>query len=409
MGTVSKRFILMATLVTVVILFAWGVVSLALIRFEQGDNISPYSSFRADPLGSRGLFGSIDKLPGVSARRHLRPLNKLEGADGETVMVLGLPATVLVNGNQNLEQQLLRLASEGSRVLIAAKPPTASFLKSLQRDQEEEAEVEQVEAASEEVDDKMAPVEDMVEEERPEWGLAFFWQPVHEELAQLYSATRAGGKEALPAFLDVHTPLVMADESGFWTTVYNYGSEMVVAEREWGKGSLLVFVDAYPFSNEALRTEAEVELLAWALGGAQSVVFAESHLGINETPGIMILIQRYRMDKVLFALFLIAVLVVWKNAVPLVPPPAPVEGGIATRDHFSGLVNLLQRHVTLADLPEATHREWRRSLPKHGYPGEGKRKQIQQQVTAEMKRAAKQRRPLELYRKISKLLSERNI
>ncbi|MBE0502014.1 MAG: hypothetical protein IBX47_11290, partial [Desulfuromonadales bacterium] len=214
---------------------------------------------------------------------------------------------------------------------------------------------------------------------------------------------------SLPMFLDLHTPLVMSNDDGSWHAVYNYGEQMVVAERDWGKGSMVVFVDSYPLSNESLRTQTEVELIAWMLGGGREVVFAEAHLGVSETPGIMTLIQRYRMDTVLFSLFLIAALVVWKNAFPLVAPPAEVEGGAAARDHFSGLVNLLQRHIPLADLPEACHREWRRSLSRYGFPGQKKRRQIQQLVQAEMKLTAKERRPLNLYRKISTILTERNI
>ena len=184
---------------------------------------------------------------------------------------------------------------------------------------------------------------------------------------------------------------------------------MIVAERDWVKGSLVVFVDAYPFSNESLRTKTEAELIVWMLGGGQDVVFAEAHLGVSETPGLMTLIQRYRMDGILLSLFLIAVLVVWKNALPLVPPPPAVEGGVAARDHFSGLVNLLKRHIPLSDLPEVCHREWRRSLPRYGFPTDETRKQIQEQVHKEMKRPAKERRPLGLYRKISKIITERNI
>jgi hypothetical protein len=407
MGILSKRLTLASALVVVILLFVWGVVSLALLRFEQGDTFAPYSSFRADPLGSRGLYGSLDKLSGVETRRHLRPLSKLDGDADQTVMVLGLPPKVLKQMDKNLEKQILRLASEGSRVLIAANPPTESFLQRLQKQQEESTKAEKETDAEDEIEEEQT--DELKGESESGWGLTFDWQPVHEEMLQLYSATRAQEDQALPAFLDVHTPLVMFNADGAWRGIYNYGEQMVVAERDWGKGSLVVFVDGYPFSNESLRTKTEAELISWMLGAGRQVVFAESHLGVNESPGLMTLIQRYRMDSILFSLFLIAVLVVWKNAVPLVPPPPTVEGGVAARDHFSGLVNLLKRHIPLSDLPEACHREWRRSLPRYGFPTDEKRKQIQQKVEAEMKRPVKERRPLGLYRKISKIITERNI
>jgi hypothetical protein len=411
MGSLSKRLIPAAALIVVILLFVWGIISVALLRFEQGDTFAPYSSFRADPLGSRGLYGALDKLPGIDTRRHLRPLSKLDGSADQTVMILGLSADLLRQTDRNLEKQILRLASEGSRVLIAAQPPSESFLRNLQKQQENAAAKKgtQAEDLAPDEETDVALLSETVDDDLPDWGLSFDWQPVQEELAQLYSSIRQQETQTLPTFLDVHTPLVMSNADGSWRAVYKYGEKMIVAERQWGKGSLVVFVDAYPFSNESLRTKTEAELISWTLGGGHDVVFAEAHLGVSATPGLMTLIQRYRMDGVLFSLFMIAVLVVWKNALPLVPPPPAVEGGVAARDHFSGLVNLLQRHIPLSDLPEACHREWRRSLPRYGFPTEEKRKQIQERVQQEMQRPAKERRPLGLYRKISKIITERNI
>jgi hypothetical protein len=414
MDILSKRLVLAAILVVVVILFVWGIVTVALLRFEQGDSFAQYSSFRADPLGCRGLYGALDKLPGVDTRRHPRPLSKLDGGINQTVMVLGLPAGALLQNNKNLEKQFLRLASEGSRVLIAAKPPSKSFIERLQKRQEED-----VADKDRQADEKSAAPNDresgidlegaQTEDSQVDWELSFLWQPVNKELPQFYSTTRDHNRQTLPEFLDIHTPLRMVSGTDSWRSIYRYGKQMVVAERDFGAGSLVVFVDAYPFSNESLRTQDEAELLAWMLGDGRDVVFAEAHLGVVKAAGLMTLIQRYRMDGILFSLLLVAILVVWKNAFPLVPPPTAVEGGVAARDHFSGLVNLLQRHIPLADLSEACHREWRRSLSRYGLPGDEQRNLIQKLVKAEMKRPVKERHPLALYRKISKIVTERNI
>lgn len=424
MASLPRRPVMLIALAGVIALFIWGIVTLVSVRFEQGESFSPYSSFRADPLGSRGIYGSLDRVESIDTRRHLRPLAKLDGAPGQTVMVLGVPANVLEDGDSSFEKEVLRLAEEGSRVLIAAKPASESFLQFLQKKQAEkeaEAGAEDEETAEEGSPEAQAPVpEDQElpgdaeaatadEEPRPDWGLDFAWESVDEDLAPDYLAGRNLTLKGLPEFLQIHTPLTISSEDGSWRSVYSYGPRMVVAEREWGEGSLVVFVDAFPFSNESLRRDSEAELILWAIGGARDVVFAEAHLGVHESPGLMTLIQRYRMDGILLALFMVAVLVVWKNAIPLVPPPPAAEGGAATRDHFSGLVNLLQRHIRLADLPEACLREWQRSLPRYGFPGEEKRKQIRQQTKAEIKRPEKERRPLNLYNKICKILTERNI
>src|SRR5881396_3143359 len=60
--------------------FAFGLMHLFQLRFEAGDNYPPYSSLRADPLGTKALYDSLGTL--VSARRHFRPLARLgDGAD----------------------------------------------------------------------------------------------------------------------------------------------------------------------------------------------------------------------------------------------------------------------------------------------------------------------------------------
>ena len=60
--------------------FAAGLVHLFHLRFESGDNYPPYSSLRADPLGTKALFESLEPL--VETRRHLQTLSKLsDGRD----------------------------------------------------------------------------------------------------------------------------------------------------------------------------------------------------------------------------------------------------------------------------------------------------------------------------------------
>jgi len=67
--------------------FIYGLVHLFSLRFEAGDNYPPYSSLRADPLGTKALFDSLDPL--VPARRNLLPLSKL-GEGRDTTQLSGL-------------------------------------------------------------------------------------------------------------------------------------------------------------------------------------------------------------------------------------------------------------------------------------------------------------------------------
>ena len=50
--------------------FALGVIHLFNLRLETGDNYPPYSSLRADPLGSKAICESLNNL--LPAGRHYR-------------------------------------------------------------------------------------------------------------------------------------------------------------------------------------------------------------------------------------------------------------------------------------------------------------------------------------------------
>lgn len=429
MGSLSKRLLQAVVLFGVFALFAWGVVALAQIRFEQGDTYAPYSSFRADPLGCRGLYGALGKLPGIEVRRYLRPLDKLTGGDGQVVMVLGLPESGLGGHGEELQKELLRLADAGSRVLVAARPPPG-WVRSLNKERDDDcgcpdkegddANDEDQGAAPDKTADAGTPpggdADKAATEPEPEkvasdWHLAIDWQPLptDDSAPVAYVASRQQASDALPEQLTLHTPLIFKADSDDWQPVYSVDGAMVVAERGWGKGSLVVIAESYLFSNEALRERPPAAFLAWALGSPREVVFAETHLGVNDSPGLMTLIRRWRLDGILLALFAIAALAVWKNALPLVPSPPPPAGGVATRDHFSGLVNLLGRHIPLVDLGEACHREWQRGLSRYGYPSAEKRRRIEQLIADERQRPGNERQPLALYRKICQILSERTM
>src|SRR4029434_4742845 len=71
----------------VLIAFGFGLIRLLNLRFERGDSYPPYSSLRADPLGSKALFESLDAL--IPARRNLQPLSKLVEGRDTTLLWLG--------------------------------------------------------------------------------------------------------------------------------------------------------------------------------------------------------------------------------------------------------------------------------------------------------------------------------
>ena len=69
------------------LLFAVGLYEMLAARMDEGDAFPPYSSFRADPLGSKALYTALRQLPGepIAVERHFRVLDRLvESPDGRT-------------------------------------------------------------------------------------------------------------------------------------------------------------------------------------------------------------------------------------------------------------------------------------------------------------------------------------
>ena len=56
--------------------FGWGLWQLFTIRFETGDVYPPYSSLRADPLGTKALHDSLNSLNALRVGRNFRPLGR---------------------------------------------------------------------------------------------------------------------------------------------------------------------------------------------------------------------------------------------------------------------------------------------------------------------------------------------
>ena len=109
----------------------------------------------------------------------------------------------------------------------------------------------------------------------------------------------------------------------------------------------------------------------------------------------------------LFMLLVVAVLYVWKSAVPFVRVATPAEGSMegSARDNFSGLVNLLRRNIAPGDLITACFREWSRSFSREVGQSPDLARELQAVVDGETARPAGKRNPLEAYRKMAGLLS----
>lgn len=95
----------------------WCLSSIIGRRFSAGNAYPPYSSLRSDPLGSRVLFESLDRLDGMQAVRNYRSLDKLEGGPGQTLLLLRLTPEVFASREFN-GKDVQAFAARGGRVVI---------------------------------------------------------------------------------------------------------------------------------------------------------------------------------------------------------------------------------------------------------------------------------------------------
>lgn len=216
----------------------------------------------------------------------------------------------------------------------------------------------------------------MMIEETGAWSdllqLGIEFEPLkHDPRSNTYlpvSATRAAGDSELPQTLDVHTSLAFETASDEWNVLYHRVDQpdrAVIVERTIHEGTLVLVADAYLLSNEAMRDYRHPALLAWLAGPHQTVVFDEVTLGTVRVTSLAMLMWKYRLQGFAIALIILAVLYIWKNAQPLVPPfydtlPADTHD-YTGKDSASGFINLLRRSVPSAQLLRTCIAEWEKS------------------------------------------------
>ncbi len=151
-----------------------------------------------------------------------------------------------------------------------------------------------------------------------------------------------------------------------WRVLATVDGKPVLAEKQFGAGSIVVATDSYFFSNQALLMHPVPEFLAWLMGNAQRVIFDETHLGTQEDPGIMALARRYRLHGFFVGGILLFALFVWQSSSSLVPSTddAPSNGrAVAGQGAVAGLVSLLRRGVSRSRLLQACFDQWVRNHP----------------------------------------------
>ena len=159
-------------LVGILVLAVVALVSVLHTRYDTGEGYPGYSSLRADPLGTRGLFESLGRIPGVTSVRNFERLDKLQGAPRQTLLLCGLDARSFDTGGDLDTKALARFAAAGGRLVITLSPSgeTNRMERAIHRasDELDEEDKEDKKAREKEAKEKKAKPDTKDAETKPE-------------------------------------------------------------------------------------------------------------------------------------------------------------------------------------------------------------------------------------------------
>src|SRR5262245_8947980 len=337
----KKDRLLLLLLAVLLAAFGLGVGRLFQLRFAAGDIYPPYSSLRADPLGTKAFFESLKMLRGITVQRFFEPLDKLREGRRTTLFVFGVRAFDSDYTSEDEYKRLEQFMIDGGRIVISFAPVNTKPWATRRAEAKEERKTKdqtspkKVPKADESEDEesrphKRKPVTDDEEDGqgmkmislRERWNVSTDYEDLPKDGEGVYHSVPARKKADmdLPASVVWHSALYFDRPGTNWTVIYARGNHPVVIERRFGSGSLVFCADSYLVSNEALRNERHPKWLAWLTGRSSAVLFDETHLGVLEEPGVAALVRKYRLHGLVVGLALLAGLFVWKNTTSFVPP-----------------------------------------------------------------------------------------
>ena len=396
-------------------LFVCGVVQLFKLRFESGDVYPPYSSLRADPLGTMAFYESLGHLPGISVRRDFSEANQLPEEPQTVYFHLAADDYEWDFVPADLFHELKNFLARGGRLVITDFPQTAFFHPYY----DDEDTTNSVEPAPPGLKEKkyhgkpgskkakgFAGTNSWVNLEK-EWGFHQSFAGLEQNDGNYAPVTVDNQTDLdLPGTLDWHSGIIFTNCDPAWRMIYARGTNAVVIERKFDRGSVVIASDSYFISNEAMSRDRHADLLAWLVGEKTNIVFDEAHFGILDTSGVATLMRKYRLHGLAAGLLLLAGLFIWKNSTSLAPPHAGVgaEDIVAGKDSQAGFVNLLRRSVPPRDILETSFNEWKKSAAPSGKFSTTRLQRAEAAFNSEMALPPKDRNPVEAYKKISRQL-----
>lgn len=156
------------------------------------------------------------------------------------------------------------------------------------------------------------------------------------------------------------------------TALYEVDNGPVVLRIPEGRGEWILLGWDGLLANESMYRGRESDWVLWLLGERPVVRFHEHHFGVATPRGTATLLRQYRLGGVVAALGFSFALLVWRGAVPLLPPlkvtEEPVRG---VQSRLSGFRDLLARHLPPGEILGHCVDAWEESFLRR--PAEAKR------------------------------------
>ena len=399
--------------------FAFGLIKLFELRFEAGDVYPPYSSLRADPLGTMALYESLGKVPGISVRRDFSASNRLPDEPDTAYIHLAATPGEWDWLPDDLNTEVRTFLARGGRLVITYFPQTGPISRSEMEAEDQTNALKSTPTKAKATNNPTGGLREKKIEpdgKETEVSLNDDWN-FHEGYKELepdglsYVPATVWRKAdlQLPRSLQWHSGLIFTNCGPEWRTIYARGRYPVVIERQFGRGSVVIASDSFFVSNEAMLKDRHADLLAWLVGPNRQIVFDEAHFGIIESPGVAGLMRKYHLQGLAAGLLLLAGLFTWKNATSLVPPHTdePVQEFVAGKDAATGFVNLLRRNISARDVFGVCFAEWKKSAAPSGKFSVARLRQAEADFESENSLPQKQRDPIAAYQRISETLGNR--
>lgn len=355
-----RRPVAVVIVCVLIVGFVFGLMWILNLRLAKGDTYPPLSTLRTDPLGAKVLYESLANLPGFTVERSYRRLGAIH-ADGATVFFFDLYPGEAAN------RTIDALATSGGRVVIAFRPLAAAPVR-------------------EEPDKKTKTVTSF--EDLPSIGVKIAFC----EAAQ-GPRTRARPRNSVVYF---------GKSDAAWRVLKEGPCGPTSMQRSFGRGSMVLIANPFPFSNEAMATKPALDFLIGVLGPNRRVIFDESHFGMHENPGVALLARQYHLQGVALALIVLAGLFIWRQSAlfPPVPDDSTDEAEVKGREAAAGLGRLLRRAVPPRDVVAACVEEWHKAhAPAHASPEEV------DEALRIARRLATSADPVRAYREIASILN----